>query len=347
MNYAADSKSGRSEYRYSVGWVSLVVLMAGCASSHRANTREDSNPDFAMNDRDSSDYAFDSDADTAERGFSRVNNTPDHRSDGSTDWIDHLNEWIDTRSNADTQLSTTEIEIEAASPEMIPIGQWLGQTWEVQDPDCDQTKRVVIQIAPSNEKESVLGLVTFGDRDPPPPAVDPEVGYPPGFASDPDAYDLACPGMGYLDGFPYSIRNGRFDQNGRFTFRIAVKELYQTWCSLQTSYNVNGYSCTPPLNLVDHLACGDQWSSRFGLEPPPHSVPIEDHECPIDLGKFVLCTYDLYGPCNCNDQGCVAAMDRVIRFDLLLEQETMQGIITDLTYGWTIAPAEVRLRRVD
>jgi hypothetical protein len=331
-----------------------MALSAACASSRKADqgtdgtkldgTKPGSITDTVPDRVDSMIEGVNPDAAVSDHGADR---------DSEAEWINALREWVDPQLDAEAQPLVPKVKIEAVLAGDIPVGQWLGQAGAGQNKGCLDSKRVEIQIASSENGETAIGVVTVGDKTPPPPATDPEVGYPPGFLA-----DLYTNGVCYfnnlVDGFPYSIRDGRVYENGRFVFRVAVAEIYQTWCSLQTSYprdtdstpGPESYKCMPKLSNDEVEACS-KLSEALYVDSSTPSTPLEGLKCPVDLGKFALCFADLSGPCICDEQKCWAPMNLTIQFDLTFDRDTMQGVITNLFPGDVSTPAEVRLRKVE
>jgi hypothetical protein len=234
--------------------------------------------------------------------------------------------------------------IETTGAEPIPAGLWIGEArLRIQESGgCYESflepYRVALEIVSGQETGSAFGLVVFGEGEPPPPVIDPEVGYPPD--DDTSTADIYCLYSVPREGFAYRVRQGVVGEGGSFRFRIAVQELYEPWCALQTSYEDSYepgvYSCLPPMTADEYIAChnlGPSWS--------PPSVIVE---CPIDHGRYVLCKYSLV--CMCTREGCIANMTQTIRFDLVVDGNEMEGVVTNLSFDVGVPPVEVRLRRV-
>jgi hypothetical protein len=226
--------------------------------------------------------------------------------------------------------------IDAENVEQLPLGIWIGETGE--EVACSPSHRVAIEIAAGADPGTAYGFAVFGEGDPPPPVSDPEVGYPPGEGRE----ELWCRMNAPSEGFAYTIREGHVGSNDRFRFRIANLEIYEPWCALQTSYqwnygSIDGYNCAPALDSDEWMACGELGGGSF--YPPP----ADDAECPLDYGKFALC--DEFGPCICTEEGCIANMNRTVRFDLMINGTEIEGVVTNLSLGDT-PPTEVRLRKV-
>jgi hypothetical protein len=228
-------------------------------------------------------------------------------------------------------------KIEAEGEAQLPIGLWIGETREAVT--CSQSSRVTLEIAPGAEAGSAFGFAVFGEGDPPAPAKDPDVGYPP--EDDRDA--LLCRERFPTEGFNYTILEGTINEDGRFQFRIAVVEIYEPWCALQTAYpsgrggSATGYACMPNLSMEEDSVC-NSLDGGESYPPPPENV-----ECPVDYRKFLLCGE--WGPCICTQDECAANMNRTFRFDLAVNGTEMEGLVTDLSLG-DVLPIEVRLQKV-
>jgi len=236
-----------------------------------------------------------------------------------------------TKVPIDPEKTAPELGIVAQKDEQLPIGVWVGQTKETIAFACSSSLRVEIQVSPREDSDSAFGFVIFGEGEPPPPVKDPDVGYPP----EDNREDLLCRQRSPSEGFAYTILEGHISKNGRFRFRIAVTELYEPWCALQTVGNgMSGFSCRPELSNDEWAAC----SYQSGDISSP-----DDTECPLDYGKFWLC--EEWGPCICMEDGCSVNMNRTLLFDLMIEGAEIEGVITNLSIGES-PPTEVRLRKV-
>ncbi len=232
---------------------------------------------------------------------------------------------------------TPRRSIEAPPSAQIPTGVWIGESKD--NPHSLESKCITLTIEPGTTSTLASGFVVFGESEPPPPATDPDRGYPPGDSED----DLERTVQSPTEGFAYSILDGHATQDGRLRFRIAILELYKEWCAFQTSYfgtgsGYFGYSCRP-------------YSAYTGISGPICRVPTvsengvvfyETVPCDLDPSKYWLCGGE-DGPCICFDDGCAAFMNSTIGFDLRVNTTSMEGLIT---YSTGSVPTEVRLNKL-
>lgn len=121
------------------------------------------------------------------------------------------------------------------------LGTWRGQLEDFYlKPITPLT--LVINGASSH---GMCGTLKWGDGEPPPPPTDPQTPYP----SPPNQYDLmnygGAPGYTPYDGFTYTIAQGAV-RDGTVRLSIGTRELWTSWCELQTSYRTSsGWNCIP------------------------------------------------------------------------------------------------------
>jgi hypothetical protein len=306
-----------------IGLSLSVGLLLSCASSYQASngssdeTQSDATPSkkgASIEDELGSNHRVAGDSHVSEIEY--TDSSVDRNDWAEADQADFVavDKWDD---------SYAYDGIDATDPEQIPIGLWVGETEK--EFACTTSRRVVIEIATAPESNRAFGVVVFGEGEPPTPAQDPDIGY----LSEDDSFGEQCHDGFPTEGFPYTILEGYVNDNSRFHFRIGVVEVYQSWCTLQTSYyseyDATQYRCLPNLNREEERACQD-----------------ENAECPVDYHKFRLC--GMFGPCICSQDGCVANMNRTLRFDFIIEDSQIEGIVTNLTLDSTTT--EVRLRKV-
>src|SRR5258707_1321819 len=100
------------------------------------------------------------------------------------------------------------------------VGSWKGYVENFQF--SDQSDAVLLAITSA----AGAGQITFGSSAAPPPATDPNVGYPPGIKFD----GLGRP-SGAQPGFAFTLAKVTFDGQ-RLQFDVATKELWKQWCEL-------------------------------------------------------------------------------------------------------------------
>jgi hypothetical protein len=163
------------------------------------------------------------------------------------------------------------------------------------------------------------GILVFGGGSPPPPAVDPELGYPSGF----DYSELPYFGnRGYegslppFEGYPYEVRDVysraliTFDDadnslvaDGVLHLAFDTAELLAPWCELQQPQPTgDGMSCVKGNSRSDE---DGQCSAGFsGLTPEQEAeivaMGVSLLTEPVDCNKMFLCRQ----VCECDDTQC-------------------------------------------
>jgi hypothetical protein len=116
-----------------------------------------------------------------------------------------------------------------------PLGaveSWTGWAQNYQFPSGSDAIKLSFASDPNGV---VVGQVTLGSGTPPPPATDPNVGYP----GEKDMY-ARLP----LEGFPYTMYKGTIAPN-RLRFTVQLYEPWTGWCALQTPATDGSSSCMP------------------------------------------------------------------------------------------------------
>lgn len=160
----------------------------------------------------------------------------------------------------------------------------------------------------------VAGTLTLGAGSPPPPATDPNTGYPPGprYTSPSEI----------VEGFPYTIAEGKLT-GSRLQFAIWTPEVWTGWCALQVPLPSGGW-CSEGGIYEEH---DDGTCDRIGPD---------GQRTPVDCGTFNLCTS---GICTCNDAGCVAAFKfGRLDFDIALMEAAGTGLGNGATVHLTKDP---------
>ncbi len=176
--------------------------------------------------------------------------------------------------------------------------------------------RLVIERAVDGR--GLVGSVSFLCEDercdpmgPPPPATDPDTGYPPEL----DARDQDMLRINILPRFDYRIFDARVEEQ-RFSFWFTNNDLWRDWCALQTPYPVdNGgrleYHCLPDPKPYDDLSYDS------------HPQDVADKE--------LLCAAD-HSVCACGQEACNVSFRGSVRaVDLFIDGDVMGGVfVTDL-----------------
>jgi hypothetical protein len=198
------------------------------------------------------------------------------------------------------------------SPVTGPTQSWTGYVENFKFGSGSDRIKLSFAIDGAGE---VLGTVTFGNGMAPPPATDPNVGYPPGMET-----TQTMPAE-YLEGPAYGIKTGSLAAN-RLRFTIDMVDLWSDWCKLQT----------PPVDGSD--LCVPNWG---GESLPGHTVcylysPSGD-KVPIDCVKWDLCFMSRI--CKCSPAGCAVNYEESgykLSFDVFLANGTGSGSMTG-TFG--------------
>jgi hypothetical protein len=187
----------------------------------------------------------------------------------------------------------------------VAIGEWAGYIENVQ---FQSGSDAIHMNVTGSQGDQIEGVVTFGAGSPPPVAVDPDVGYPTG------------PACGYqpgvTEGFAYTVLAGNMSV-ARLEFGIDARELWKTWCELQTSYEWGAdgpFSCLPNASVIG----GDE-NGCYLLDEQQNSTPV-------DCCKQTMCFWDQV--CECHLDGCGIELNgAAIRFDLTIDGDAAVGSV--------------------
>ncbi len=156
------------------------------------------------------------------------------------------------------------------------------------------------------------GIVVFGMGTPPPPATDPNVGYPPGVMWISPSTMLTLFGQPW-EGFAYPILHGSVS-GARVQLTVSPGSLWETWCELQTPVPQasSGYGCLPVTG---------------GVEDPTgclYTDPSTGAAVSVDCGKFFLCTHRV---CTCDMNRCTADTTHQVAFDFHVSGDAGDGSV--------------------
>jgi hypothetical protein len=151
--------------------------------------------------------------------------------------------------------------------------------------------KLVLVIQGAAEGGPVCGTLTIGSGDRPPPATDPNVGYPPGVLLSVSAI---------LPGFTYTLLNGTL-REGRLRIGISAAEPWRGWCALQTPITDDA---NPGL-----YRCVRNWPAAGCLQ----TNPATGEQVSVDCGKLALC---MGMTCVCDANSCGANAAASDLFDL-------------------------------
>jgi hypothetical protein len=201
---------------------------------------------------------------------------------------------------------------------------WTGFTEDIDHefPSGSNAIRFTFAVDPYGQ---VAGMVFLGAGPAPPPATNPDVGYPPEpwVASNQDPSDY------WAEGFGYSMAQGIFEPE-RLHFVIDKHELWAGWCALQpvTWANDSG-SCLPSWESVSTtLASGAPYCYQ--------NNPTNKQATVRDCGKLALCT--LNPVCICSIDACTYSpsdFSSIAGFELVLSNGTATGRVDGIfnSYG--------------
>lgn len=181
-----------------------------------------------------------------------------------------------------------------------PAESWTGYVENYQFAFGSDAIKLSLAYDPSGQ---VAGTVIFGNGTPPPPATDPNVGYPPGFGS---SSFLVLP----TEGFSYSIVTGNLTSN-RLRFSVNALEPWAGWCALQPAPTDGSDMCLP------------NWGGYGGPDGCWQTSP-SGTKVMVDCGKMKLCISDRV--CACSPAGCLAN-DSPVAFDVFVANGTASGSV--------------------
>jgi hypothetical protein len=161
------------------------------------------------------------------------------------------------------------------------------------------------------------GTIVFGEGTPPPPATDPNIGYPPDWearATKSGTDPLFSAFMYLAEGFSYAFDGGTLDAH-RLRFVVDTNQLWSGWCALQKPATDPSSSCFP-------LQGGS-----FGDTGCWQTNPVTGQMVKEDCGKYYLC---IGPPCSCSDTACGLDADRPSNqsFDVFISGDTLSGSVT-------------------
>jgi hypothetical protein len=156
----------------------------------------------------------------------------------------------------------------------------------------------------------VVGTMTFGTGAAPPPATDPNVGYPPGLP-----LPIAQPYIAV--GFPYTMANGSL-VGQRLRFQLRPAELWTGWCGLQVPTDDSGF-CVP------------NWGYSTSADFKTCSMidPVTNQSVAVDCAKTFLCMPPAW-VCTCSSTTCYPNfMNGDLSVDVTFADPTASGSIAD------------------
>jgi hypothetical protein len=185
-----------------------------------------------------------------------------------------------------------------------PVQSWTGWVENYQFPSGSDALKLSFAV---DESGNLVGHITMGSGSPPPPATDPNVGYPPGYAP------MSMP-LGW-EGFPFSMLNGKSTTN-RLRFTMNGLEPWAGWCALQTPVDDSGF-CLP--NWGSFMNSTSNYCEMYSSDSPPKTITV-------DCGKLELCNHLMV--CVCSATSCTLNANGVgsgTTFDLAVAGDIASG----------------------
>jgi hypothetical protein len=165
----------------------------------------------------------------------------------------------------------------------------------------------------------VMVTVFLGNGTPLPPATDPNVGYPPGLAT--EGMMLNSASDYWSEGFAYSMTSGTF-QPQRLRFTINNYQLWTGWCALEKPIDDSGL-CLPYWGGGGGTSDGTNWQCYL-------QDPANGHTVVVDCAKYNLCVMSHI--CACSATACVYDPNsgRTVSFDVALVGPAADGSVVGL-----------------
>ncbi len=199
--------------------------------------------------------------------------------------------WVDARMLPSVDASAPGASADAQDPNLASlVGSWTGYIENYQFVSGSDTIKLTFE---ADAFGTMFGHVVFGVGTPPPPATDPNIGYPAGLLPG-DPRWLQLP---WLEGFPFTVFGANL-AGERLRFSIKGNEPWTGWCELQPPSSDGSPACVP--NGTGSFDINSNYCLVF---PPVDPTPIQ-----FDCGKLWLC---LEETCICDASGCAAYIDPV------------------------------------
>jgi len=192
---------------------------------------------------------------------------------------------------------------------------WTGYIENYQFPSGSDVIRFTSTVDSAGQ---VTVTVFLGNGTPPPPATDPNVGYPPGLATEGMMLDSAS--NYWSEGFAYSMTSGTF-QPQRLRFTINNCQLWSGWCALEKPIDDSGL-CLPTWGGGGR-SDGTNWQCYL-------QNPANGQNTVVDCGKDNLCVMSRV--CACSATACVYDPNsgRTVSFDLAVTGPAADGSVVGL-----------------
>jgi hypothetical protein len=196
----------------------------------------------------------------------------------------------------------------------VVSGTWVGTLDNFTFSDGSKAITLTIQGSPLG------GVATFGQSSPPPPATDPNVGYPPGFRL---GYGSNIGGISAWmtaphPGFPFSFLNPTLSGQ-RLQFDISILELWKAWCQLQTPFLAQ-------TDAGPMYYCEQDWTSTNTAQGCVLVDPTTMQQVSIDCEKLAMCG-PTAGICSCGSQSCSSSAYAGVHIDLTVAGSQADGVM--------------------
>jgi hypothetical protein len=171
---------------------------------------------------------------------------------------------------------------------------------------------------------AVAGTIVFGKGSAPPPATDPNVGYPPDLVTSSAVGPGPGLAAGYIaEGFPYAFDGGSLATH-RLRFAANLSQIWAGWCALQTPASDGSGWCLPSWG---GMVSGD---GKMCAQLNPQTQKY----VPVDCGKLFLCASPLT-PCACTATACALsdAGGGAAAFDVFLTGDAASGSVQMPSFG--------------
>jgi hypothetical protein len=321
--------NGRCRVAWGAGLGCLFILAPACVQSDRPHGATDAAQ--AKGDAETADVTIpaDNDADHSSLDVKRPeSDAGSGGADTSQPGLDgYPRELPDAGSGGGDAGAETPSENAADAGEFKPLvpgpTTWTGHVDDSDNPDFEfpsgsNAIRLTLAVDAYGQ---VAGMVWLGNGQPPPPATDPEVGYP----TEPWVRSNQYGELSsyWAEEFGYSMTNGA-SLPDHLRFSIDNHELWSGWCALQpTTWANDGGSFLPNWDSTSAtLASGQPYC--YQTNPANNQVVVRD------CGKLSLWSS---GVCTCSTTSCdydPSLSDSMAVFDLALSNGTAAGTVYQL-----------------
>lgn len=190
------------------------------------------------------------------------------------------------------------------------VGTWRGYVEAYSFGSGSDALVVVFSVQPDG---GIKGTILFGNEPVPRPPTSGDAAYPPGT----QGWGLGLP----YEGFPYTAVQVLFDGT-RLRFGAVGKELWKTWCALQTSYD---WGPRDPGNC----GCYPNWPGGGSNDVCQIQNPDTGELVPIACVLIGACGYG--NVCDCTAGSCSVEMSMPgTIIDVRLTPGRLDGTITNL-----------------